>query len=72
MKLESLEVTFGLDRPATPDEIRTALALFDDIEVITPKETWLEIPSDRGGYIRIPVEEFEFLSLIEDANRLAK
>jgi hypothetical protein len=65
-------VTFGLDRPATPYEIRTALALFDDIEVITPKETSLEIPSDQGGYIRIPVEEFEFLSLIDDANRLAK
>jgi hypothetical protein len=35
-------------------------------------EVTLEIPSDRGGYVRIHAEECEFLSLFEESNQVEK
>jgi hypothetical protein len=66
------EATSWLDRLATPDEVRMALAPSDDIEIKKGGETSLEIASERGGYVRISAEEFEFLSFIEDVSSSAR
>lgn len=70
MKWKSIDVTGGLDRLATSDEIGTAMALSSDHVVNVTDETVLEIPSDRGGYVRIQTEEFEFLSLFAESNQV--
>jgi len=72
MKLKSFDATGGLDRLATSDEIGTAMALSPDYAVKVTNETTLEIPSDRGGYVRIQTDEFEFLSLLEEFNQVVK
>jgi hypothetical protein len=72
MKLKSFDATGGPDRLATSDEIGTAMALYPDYAMRVTNETTLEIPSDRGGYVRIQAEEFEFLSLFEEINQVVK
>jgi hypothetical protein len=72
MKLKSFDATGGLDRLATSDEIGTAMALSPHYVVKVTNEITLEIPSDRGGYVRIQAEEFEYLSLFEESNPAVK
>ncbi len=72
MKSESFVVEGRLDRVATAEEIRNAVESFHDRIVNSAHETAMEIPSDRGGYVRIPVEEFELLYLIDELNRHEK
>lgn len=72
MKLKSFDATGGLDRLATSDEIGTAMALSPDYAVKVTNETALEILSNRGGYVRIQAEDFEFLSLFEESNQVVR
>jgi hypothetical protein len=72
MMMKYVDEIGGLDRLATPDEVRIALGDSDDCDIKETHESSLEIPFDRGGYVRICAQEFEFLSLLEDVSRCAK
>jgi len=72
MKSDSFVVKGILDRVATTEEIRNALESFHDRIANSANETPMEIPSDRGGYVRISEEEFEFLYLIDELKRHEK
>lgn len=64
MKPELSEVSTGLDRLATTEEIRTAISLFPervileaDIKSLSDSGAFCEIASDMGGYVRIDLEQ---------------
>lgn len=67
MKLNLATTPFTVDRIATPDEILAAV-LPDPIEECT-LELFNEIPSDTGGYVRIPSLDFEIASMVDDLMR---
>lgn len=64
MKVEPSGVETGLDRQATSEEIRMAISLLPDYHFEVDKDAFLEICSDRGGYVHVNLEE-EVLELIE-------
>ena len=72
MKMETFKVTNKIDRLATMEEVQTAEAPFRNYVVKGVNEAQLEIPSDRGGYVRFSAEEFELLFLIEELNHPEK
>lgn len=72
MKSESFVMKGILDRVATTEEIQNAVESFHNRIVNSANETPMEIPSDRGGYVRISAEEFELLYLIDELNRHEK
>lgn len=72
MKSESFVVNGILDRVATAEEIRNAMESFHDPTANSANETPLEIPSDRGGYIRISAEELDLVFLICESNQHEK
>jgi hypothetical protein len=55
-----------VDRPATSEEIRTAISLCSDQPEEYASEGAWEIPADLGGYVRVPSIEVETFRLIEE------
>lgn len=55
-----------LDRPATFEEIRTAMSLSSDQPEEYATETVWEIAADQGGYVRIPSLEIETFRIIDE------
>jgi len=72
MKSESFVVKGRSDRIATTEEIRNAVESFHDRIANSANEIPMEIPSDRGGYVRISAEECELLYLIDELNQHEK
>jgi hypothetical protein len=68
MKSETFVVKGRSDRAATAEEIRNAVESFNVQFAKSVNETPMEIPSDRGGFVRISAEEFELLYLIDELN----
>lgn len=57
MKAEPSETKTGLDRMATAEEVQSAFSLIPDFTFEMGKEAFFEIPSDRGGYVHMEIEE---------------
>ena len=55
-----------VDRLATADEIRAAVAPLSERSRDYASETVWEIASDLGGYVRIPTMEVETFRLLEE------
>jgi len=72
MDIELLVANSGPDRFATCDEVRAALSLLPDFIMNNIEDSFWEVPSDRGGYQLIEInEEGEELTLYEKLNALA-
>ena len=67
MKLDLRQTQSSVDRLATSEEIRAAVALSSESpeEEYETSAVW-EIAADFGGYVRIPSTEIETLRLIEE------
>jgi len=66
MKPNPNQAPTHVDRPATFEEIRTAMSLSsDEPEAYTTETVW-EIASDLGGHVRIPSLEVETFRIIEE------
>jgi hypothetical protein len=67
MEIGPMDAKAGLDRFATMDEIQAALTVVPDVFLPCETDSFWEIPSDRGGYVRIATEDEDssLLSLIE-------
>jgi hypothetical protein len=69
MKPDTIKAPIAVDRLATADEIHAALLPFPDSIDECAAELLCEIASDLGGYVRIPVVEFETSMLVEEMIR---
>jgi hypothetical protein len=67
MEIGPLDAKTGLDRFATMDEIQAALMVVPDVFLPSESDNFWEVPSDRGGYVRIDTgdEGASLLSLFE-------
>ena len=66
MKPTTIGTSTALGRLATADEILAAVHPFPDPIERCAAQNLTEIASDLGGFVRIPVEEFETSFLLEE------
>ena len=70
MEIGPLDANAGLDRFATMDEIQAALTVVPDMSLPCDTESFWEVRSDLGGYIRISTEAegTSLLSMFEESD----